>query len=237
VFAAFPQWFQDEMVDRQARVAALQSELPGFTPSEASLREYFDRNMASSCISNQLVSHILVTTEAEATAVAAELAQGTSFQELARTRSIDTGSARLGGALWCTASQELADADRDFQAGVIALQPGQTSGPVRSQFGYHIIRITPWDFENVRPIVEQRYTQTVENPLTRLLNRSLRRTDVWVDPRYGRAVRTGGTVFIRPPTVPEPRVRPEEPEAPLPAQPGTGQPGAGQPQPPPTPTP
>jgi hypothetical protein len=77
----------------------------------------------------------------------------------------------------------------------------------------------------------------VENPLTRLLNRGLRRTDVWVDPRYGDAVRTGGTVVIRPPTVPEPRVRPEEPTPPLPVQPGAGQPGAGQQQPTPTPTP
>jgi hypothetical protein len=84
------------------------------------------------------------------------------------------------------------------------------SPPVKSQFGYHVITLVPWTFENVQPIVEQQYAQQVENPLTRFLNRELLRSDVWVDPRYGNAVRTGGTVVVQPPKVPEPKSRPAD---------------------------
>jgi hypothetical protein len=214
VFGDFPQWFQDEMTGRQARVIALQADLPGFTPSEATLREYFDKNLASTCITNQLVSHILVATEAEAQAVKAALDAGADFETLAQQQSTDTASAQTGGALWCTGSEEFVQVDKDFQNGVLATPVGTTSGPVQSPFGWHIIRSSPWTYENVRPIVEQRYTQQVENPLTRLLNKELRRADVWVDPRYGKAVETGGTVVIEPPKAPEPKVRPPDPTVP-----------------------
>lgn len=213
-FADFPQWFQDEMIGRQARVIALQADLPGFTPAEADLREYFEENLAPACITNQLVSHILVATEAEAQAVKAALDAGADFQALARQQSTDPASAQTGGALWCTASQEFVQVDKDFQNGVIATPLGTTSGPIQTRFGWHIIRSSPWTYENVRPIVEQRYTQQVENPLTRLLNRELRRADVWVDPRYGRAVKTGGTLVVEPPNAPEPKVRPPDPTVP-----------------------
>ena len=56
----------------------------------------------------------------------------------------------------------------------------------------------------------------VENPLTRLLNRELRRSDVWVDPRFGRAVETGGTVVIQPPAAPQVREKPPAPTVGLP---------------------
>jgi foldase protein PrsA len=216
VFAEFPQWFQQTMIDRQGRVIALQADLPGFEPSDADLQEYFDENMAASCITNQLVSHILVPTEADATAIKALLDSGSDFAEVAEQRSTDTASAQNGGKLFCTASQEFVNIDQAFKDAVVATPTGTISAPFQTQFGWHIVQVAPWTFENVRPIVAAQYAQQVENPLTRLLNRELRRSDVWVDPRYGRAVETGGTVVIQPPAAPQVREKPPAPTAGLP---------------------
>ncbi len=83
--------------------------------------------------------HILVADEAAARAIIAELRAGKSFEELARERSIDPGSKDEGGDLgFFTRDRMVAE----FANAAFALQPGQISPePVRSQFGWHVIRV------------------------------------------------------------------------------------------------
>jgi hypothetical protein len=220
-FAAFPEWFRSRMIDRQARAMALTDDLPSSEPSEDSLRALWSNQLESSCPAERMVSHILVSSEAEAAAIAAELAQGADFGELARSRSLDQTTAESGGVLFCVVSQTFTQTDQAFQdattelaeASVAGGATEQVSAPVRTPAGYHIIKVSPWTYENARPLVLRSLEQR-ESPLTRWLNRELRRADVWVDPRYGRAVRTGGTVFIEPPTIPEPSEKPAPPTAP-----------------------
>jgi foldase protein PrsA len=224
-FGAFPKWFQDEMVQRQQRVAALTAALPSPQPTDAQLRAYFTANMP--CQSGLLVEHILVATQAEANDVEAQLAQGADFATLAQQRSTDAGSARAGGELWCTSSQEFQQADQDFRNGAQNLQANQTSPPVKTQFGYHVIRAVPWTFENVRPLAQTQYQQQTESPLARLINAALLKADIWVDPRYGNVRKTNGTVVVQPPTAPNPQERPTSTSTPATGNPSAGNPSTG----------
>jgi hypothetical protein len=210
-FAAFPQWFREEQVERQARLQALAEVAPPFRPSEKDLRRFFENRVSKSCQGQQLVSQILVPTQAEAEEIAAMLANGADFATLARERSTDPASKNLGGALWCGLSQQLTQVSDQFRLGVSAAARGEPATPVLDQEGYHLIKVSPWTFENVRPLLERDYTQQAETPLGRLVNRLLRDTSIWVDPRFGRAVRVGGTVYVEPPKIPEPKVKPPEP--------------------------
>jgi parvulin-like peptidyl-prolyl isomerase len=226
-FAAFPKWFQDEMVQRQQRVAALTAALPSAAPSDAQLQQFFTENMP--CTSGLLVEHILVGSEPEANEVEAELAGGSDFATLAKTRSIDTGSAQTGGELWCTSSQEFQQADQDFRNGAQGLQAGQTSPPVKTQFGYHVIRVVPWTFDNARPLVEAQFKQQTESSLAKLINAALFKADIWVDPRYGTVRKTNGTVVVQPPTAPNPKQRPPASTTPATGNPSAGNPSTGNP--------
>ncbi len=86
---------------------------------------------------------MLANTGAESLAKAkellAQLRSGASFEELAKTNSIDTGSAARGGDLGFFNAGQMV---RPFDDAVNALaKPGDLSEPVVSQFGYHIIRL------------------------------------------------------------------------------------------------
>jgi peptidyl-prolyl cis-trans isomerase C len=89
--------------------------------------------------------HILVADEATAKAIIEELKAGKDFAELARERSTDPGSKDEGGDLGFFTRDRMVE---DFARAAFALQPGQFSQePVRSQFGWHVIRV-----EESRPL-------------------------------------------------------------------------------------
>lgn len=69
-----------------------------------------------------------------------ELGRGTKFEDVARRESADSASGQRGGDLgWIKRDQP--GFDQQFLQGLRALKPGQTSGPVATEFGYHIIRV------------------------------------------------------------------------------------------------
>ena len=83
--------------------------------------------------------HILVKTEALAQQILADLKKGQSFEKLAEKYSQDPGSAKRGGDLdWAAAGSYVPE----FATALSALRKGETSAkPVKSEFGYHIIRL------------------------------------------------------------------------------------------------
>lgn len=83
--------------------------------------------------------HILVATEDEAKALIAELKKGTAFDKLARDKSTDKASGAEGGDLgWFKKS----DMVKEFADAAFALNKGGlTDTPVKTQFGYHIIKV------------------------------------------------------------------------------------------------
>jgi peptidyl-prolyl cis-trans isomerase C len=80
--------------------------------------------------------HILVESEDEAKSVLAELKKGTDFAELARMKSKDPGAAEGGDLGYFTKDQMVSE----FSEVAFRLEPGQMSEPVKTAFGWHIIK-------------------------------------------------------------------------------------------------
>src|SRR6516164_1305105 len=81
--------------------------------------------------------HILVETEDEAKAVKAELDKGGDFAELAKKKSKDPGASDGGDLGFFTKDQMVPE----FSQVAFSLEPGKISDPVKSQFGWHIIKV------------------------------------------------------------------------------------------------
>jgi peptidyl-prolyl cis-trans isomerase C len=102
--------------------------------------------------------HILVKTEAEAKAIIAELDKGADFADLAKKDSIDPG-AKSGGDLGYFGHDDMV---KEFSDAAFALPVGQyTKTPVKTQFGWHVIKVedhrvsSPPSFEEARQEVAQ----------------------------------------------------------------------------------
>ena len=83
-------------------------------------------------------SHILVATEDQAKKVLERINKGEDFATVAKELSIDASKSNGGDLGYFTEGQMIPD----FEAACFKLQPGQTSGIVKTQFGYHIIKLT-----------------------------------------------------------------------------------------------
>lgn len=137
------------------------------------LRGYYENNLEKFGLPEQRrASHILllVAEDADASAVdeakqkidalVQRLAQGEDFAELAKTNSQDPGSAAKGGDLGFFGKGVM---DPAFEAATFALQKGEVSQPVRSSFGFHLIKLTDIKSGDVKPFeaakreVEQAY--------------------------------------------------------------------------------
>jgi peptidyl-prolyl cis-trans isomerase C len=82
--------------------------------------------------------HILVPTEDEAKAILAEIKKGTDFSELAKQKSKDPGAAAEGGDLGYFTKEQMVP---EFAEVAFRLEKGQVSDPVKTQFGWHIIKV------------------------------------------------------------------------------------------------
>jgi peptidyl-prolyl cis-trans isomerase C len=83
-------------------------------------------------------AHILVATQEEADKLKADLAAGADFAELAKANSTDTGSGAAGGDLgWFGLGAMV----KPFEDAVVAAKVGEVSGPVQSEFGFHLILV------------------------------------------------------------------------------------------------
>ncbi|HYA65363.1 MAG TPA: SurA N-terminal domain-containing protein [Burkholderiaceae bacterium] len=160
-----------ESVKAQYLVLRLDDLAAHATVSEAALRDYYERNKARWAGSEQRrASHILITVGKDGSApdkaTARKLAEDvlrqvrakpSDFAKLAREKSKDPGSAAMGGDLgWFGRSMMT----KPFEDAAFALQPGQISDVVETDFGFHIILVTgakgaqTKSFEEVRPAIE-----------------------------------------------------------------------------------
>ena len=82
-------------------------------------------------------SHILVQKQSEALAVLERIKNGEKFGKLAKELSIDSGSAKRDGNLGYFGRGKMV---KEFENAAFNLQVGQISEPVKTQYGYHIIK-------------------------------------------------------------------------------------------------
>lgn len=85
------------------------------------------------------LKHILVATEAEATAVEARLTKGEKFEDVAKEVSTDTASKTNGGDLGDVPYVD-SGMDETFMKAALVLKAGEVSKPVKTQFGFHVIK-------------------------------------------------------------------------------------------------
>ncbi|HQS02663.1 MAG: hypothetical protein B7X12_00195 [Halothiobacillus sp. 20-53-49] len=109
-------------------------------------------------------AHILVKTKEEADAIIKQLDSGTPFAQLAEEKSQDPGSAKQGGELGWFAPDQMVP---EFSAAVEKLKKGEiTQQPVKSQFGWHIIKLEdsreaqPPTFAQLKTQLENQYKRT-----------------------------------------------------------------------------
>jgi foldase protein PrsA len=108
--------------------------------SDDQIKEYFEANKDSFAQAEQVeASHILVEDEETAEEVKDKLADGGDFAELAKEYSTDTSNAESGGELGFFAKGEMV---AEFDEKAFAMKTGEISEPVKTEFGYHIIKVT-----------------------------------------------------------------------------------------------
>jgi peptidyl-prolyl cis-trans isomerase C len=125
---------------------------------EADIRRFYDEHKDEFKSPEMWrASHILVSTEKEAADIMTELSKGASFEELARTRSIDATATRGGDIGYFRRGQVVPE----FEKTCLALNVGGMSGIVKTEFGYHIIKLTDKKepgiepYEKVRKAIEE----------------------------------------------------------------------------------
>ncbi len=96
-----------------------------------------DNNFLGFMASKIHAKHILVKTEQEASAILFDLKHGSSFESIAKEKSL-CPSKREGGDLgWFGRNQMV----KEFETVAFTLKPGELSKPVKTQFGWHIIKV------------------------------------------------------------------------------------------------
>ena len=131
--------------------------------TDADAKAEYDKLKAQNKGTEYRARHILVEGEDEAKALIAQIKGGASFEDLAKSKSKDPGSGANGGEL------DFAKPDNyvpEFSKALTALKKGEmTETPVKSQFGWHIIRLEDMreaqfpEFDAVKPQLQQRVLQ------------------------------------------------------------------------------
>jgi peptidyl-prolyl cis-trans isomerase C len=131
--------------------------------TEQESRAEYDKYKAQASGTEYRVRHILVEKEDQAKSLLAQLKKGAKFEDLAKKNSKDPGSAANGGDLdWANPGSFVPE----FSTAMTGLKKGETTNtPVKSQFGYHIIKLEDTreaqfpPFDTVKGQIEQSLAQ------------------------------------------------------------------------------
>jgi peptidyl-prolyl cis-trans isomerase C len=131
--------------------------------TDADVQAEYDKFVAANGGKEYRARHILVETEDQAKAVYASLKKGAKFEDLTKKMSKDPGSGANGGDLdWAAAGNFV----KEFSDAMVSLKKGETTpAAVKSQFGFHIIRLDDVrdaqlpKLEEVKPQITQQMTQ------------------------------------------------------------------------------
>lgn len=131
--------------------------------TEEEMQKFYDEKVKTQNITEYKARHILVTDELVAKGIIEELDKGGNFEELAKTKSTDTASAKEGGDLgWFNPAQMVPE----FSSVVANMQKGTfTRTPVKTRYGFHIIKledsraVTPPSFEDSKKRIAQAIQQ------------------------------------------------------------------------------
>lgn len=155
---------QMELARQTIMIRALFADYQKANPvTDADMKAEYDKFAAANGGKEFKARHILVEKESEAVAIIGSLKKGAKFDDIAKKQSKDTGSGAKGGDLdWANPASYVPE----FSAALLKLSKGQTTDtPVKTQFGYHVIRVDDIRtaklpaFEEVKPQINQQLTQ------------------------------------------------------------------------------
>ena len=142
----------------------LASEGKAATTDEAMKKVYEEASKQITGEQEVHARHILVETEDQAKEVEEELKKGADFAELAKKKSKDPGASDGGDLGFFTKDQMVPE----FSAVAFALEPGKVSDPVKTQFGWHVIKVEEKrnrkapDFDQVKSQIETYVTRKAQ---------------------------------------------------------------------------
>lgn len=151
---------QMEMMKQRLVIGAFVSQYVKANPiTDAEVRKEYDKIKVNFGGKEYKARHILVATEPEANVIIVELKKGKKFEDLAKEKSMDKGSGSNGGDLgWANPNNFV----KEFSEAMTKMPKGKVSDkPVKTQFGYHIIKVDDVrdakgpSYEEVKPQLEQ----------------------------------------------------------------------------------
>ena len=148
--------------------ALLDNEMKAHPVSDADLEKQYEQFKSSMGTNEYKVRHILVDSEAEAKSIIDQLNKGADFAKLAKEKSKDPGSKDNGGDLdWGPAGRYV----KPFADAVQALPKGATTKePVKTDFGYHVIRV-----DDIRPLKVPSFAEIKEQFRQRAQQQEMKR--------------------------------------------------------------
>jgi peptidyl-prolyl cis-trans isomerase C len=155
---------QMELARQTILIRALFADFQDKNPvTDADAKAEYDKYVAANAGKEYRARHILVAKEEEAKAIIANLKKGAKFEDLAKKQSKDPGSGANGGDLdWANAKSYVPE----FSEAMVKLTKGQTTqAPVKSQFGFHVIRLDDVrdaqlpKFDDVKAQIQQQMQQ------------------------------------------------------------------------------
>jgi peptidyl-prolyl cis-trans isomerase C len=155
---------QFEMARQAIMIRALFADFQKNNPvTDAEVKAEYDKFAAANGGKEFRASHILVETEDQAKKLIADIKKGGKFADIAKQHSKDPGSGANGGDLdWASANSYV----KEFSEAMTKLEKGKmTDVAVKSQFGYHIIRLDDMrqaqlpPLEQVKPQISQQLVQ------------------------------------------------------------------------------
>lgn len=126
------------MAERDAMARLLLEQIIAERSTDEAVKAWYDDHAVQFKRPQVKASHILVKDEAKAKELLAKVQAGGDFAQLARENSVDPGSAKNGGDLgWFEQNRMV----KEFAEAAFAAEKGAVVGPVKTQFGFHIIRV------------------------------------------------------------------------------------------------
>ncbi|MDT3684801.1 MAG: peptidylprolyl isomerase [Pseudorhodoplanes sp.] len=152
--------FKRKMANARSKLlmeALLQAEAKAAVTNEA-MKKVYDEAIKQMANEEEVSArHILVETEDEAKKILADLKKGADFVAIAKEKSKDPGSKENGGDLGYFSKDQMVP---EFAEAAFKLNKGQLSEPVKSQFGWHVIRVDdkrkkqPPEFDKVKDQIQ-----------------------------------------------------------------------------------
>ncbi len=157
---------QMKITRQSVLIRALQSDfISNKKPTDKEVRKEYETVTAASMGDQEYnPRHILVSTEEEAKDVIRSLKKGAKFEQLAKDKSTDDGSKNKGGELGWSSARSYA---QPFAEALVKLKKGEiTQQPVKTSFGWHVIRL-----DGIRPLKIPPYEEVKGKVLQRVLQR------------------------------------------------------------------